>query len=81
LFKTNNYETQNINSYFFRGKGGLVAFFDDGRVWLPGETSNTLHTGYGGGILIAPFNFVFFDITYGISKETTQLQIRGTIEL
>ena len=55
----------NINTYFLSGKGGLVAFFDNGRVWMPEENSNTWHTGYGGGILIAPFNVMFFDITYG----------------
>lgn len=70
-----------INTYFFRGKAGLVTFFDNGRVWLPGESSNTLHTGYGGGILIAPFNIMFFDITYGVSKETSQIQFRGTFGL
>lgn len=30
---------------------GLLAFYDVGRVWLEGESSNTWHTGYGGGIL------------------------------
>jgi outer membrane translocation and assembly module TamA len=58
------------------GKIGLVAFIDDGRVWLPDENSNKWHVGYGGGLLIAPFNFAFFDVTYGISKESTPIQIR-----
>jgi hypothetical protein len=30
---------------------GLLAFYDVGRVWLAGETSDTWHTGYGGGLL------------------------------
>ncbi|MEO6454839.1 MAG: BamA/TamA family outer membrane protein, partial [Ginsengibacter sp.] len=71
----------NINTYFLRGKGGLVAFFDDGRVWMPGQSSNTLHTSYGGGIIIAPFNISFFNITYGVSNETTQIQLRGVMKL
>ncbi len=71
----------NIKNYFLRGKGGLVAFFDDGRVWMPVQSSTTIHTSYGGGILIAPFNIMFFDVTYGVSKETTQIQLRGTMSL
>jgi hypothetical protein len=66
----------NLRSHIMNGKAGLVAFLDNGRVWMPGESSSSWHTGYGGGILIAPFNFAFFDITYGISKESTQIQIR-----
>ncbi len=71
----------NIKTYLMNGKGGLVAFFDNGRVWMPGENANTWHTSYGGGILLAPFNLMFFDITYGISKESTQIQLRSTIRL
>ena len=65
-----------MRSYLMNGKAGLVAFFDNGRVWMPGEKSGNWHTSYGGGILLAPFNFAFFDITYGISKESTPIQIR-----
>jgi hypothetical protein len=65
-----------LRSYLMNGKIGLVAFIDDGRVWLPDENSNKWHVGYGGGLLIAPFNFAFFDVTYGISKESTPIQIR-----
>ena len=66
----------NMHSYLMNGKAGLVAFFDNGRVWMPGENSHKWHAGYGGGDLLAPFNFAFFDITYGISKESTPIQIR-----
>lgn len=69
-----------IHNYLMNGKAGLVAFFDNGRVWMPGETSDAWHVGYGGGIIIAPFNIAFFDITYGISKETTQIQTRVTMK-
>ena len=30
---------------------GLLGFYDVGRVWLEGESSNTWHSGYGGGLL------------------------------
>ena len=29
----------------------LIGYYDVGRVWLAGETSNTWHWGYGGGLL------------------------------
>jgi len=66
----------NIRSHILNAKFGLLAFFDDGRVWFPGETSDLWHTGYGGGILIAPFNAFCLQVTYGISDEAKLLQIR-----
>ena len=66
----------NMRSYLMNGKIGLVAFFDNGRVWMPNENSGNWHTGYGAGILLAPFNIAFFDVTYGVSKESTPIQIR-----
>ena len=55
-------------------KAGLLAFFDNGRVWMPEDTSTTLHTSYGGGILIAPFYKISMTMVYGITKETRLLQ-------
>ncbi len=66
----------NIKSYIYNGKAGLIAFFDDGRVWLPGEKSNLLHTDFGGGIILAPFNKILADITYGISKDDKVINVR-----
>lgn len=71
----------NVKNYFYSGKAGLLAFVDDGRVWMPGETSNTLHVGYGGGIFLAPFNKVSADVTYGFSKEDQLLQFRFNLTL
>ena len=65
-----------VRSYIFNGRAGLMAFVDNGRVWVPGEQSNTFHKSYGGGILLAPFNLVSVAVTYGISKEIQMLQIR-----
>ncbi len=67
---------KNVRSYIFNGKAGLMAFIDNGRVWVPGEQSNTFHTSYGGGILLAPFNLIAVAVTYGVSKEIQMLQIR-----
>lgn len=66
----------NLKTHVLNAKAGLLVFFDDGRVWMPHENSNTLHTAYGAGILLAPFNKVSGIITYGISKETRIIQVR-----
>jgi hypothetical protein len=65
-----------IRSYIMNGHIGLLAFLDDGRVWMPSETSDTWHYGYGGGLLIAPFHLLSAQVTYGISKESKYLQLQ-----
>jgi hypothetical protein len=71
----------NVKNYLYNGKAGVLLFVDDGRVWLPGETSNTLHVGYGAGIFLSPFNLASADITYGFSKEDNLLQLRFSVKL
>ncbi|MEP7253025.1 MAG: BamA/TamA family outer membrane protein, partial [Ginsengibacter sp.] len=71
----------NFRTYIMNGKGGFLAFVDDGRVWMPQEKSTLWHVGYGGGILIAPFDKVLFDVTYGISKEDKLIQLRLSLGL
>jgi hypothetical protein len=66
----------NIRTHIINAKAGLLVFFDDGKVWMPGQNSNSLHTAYGTGILIAPFNKVCGTITYGISNESNLFQVR-----
>jgi len=66
----------NIKTHVLNAKAGLLVFFDDGRVWIPNEKSNTLHTAYGAGIMLAPFNKFCGTITYGISKESNLIQIK-----
>jgi hypothetical protein len=68
--------TSNVKSYLFNGKAGLLAFYDQGRVWQPAESSDTWHHGYGGGILLSPFNRILTSLTYGISDEEKVIQIR-----
>lgn len=45
-----------ISRYFFilPGEFGIYGFVDTGRVFLKGESSDKWHTGYGGGIWVAP---------------------------
>jgi hypothetical protein len=59
----------NAKNKIFNGKYGLVTFFDNGRVWQPGENSNTWHTSYGVGAFLSLFNRVIVSGAYGISKE------------
>ena len=59
----------NARNKVFNGKYGLVTFFDNGRVWQPGEQSNTWHTGYGVGAFLSIFNRIIVSGAYGISKE------------
>lgn len=47
-----------VNFYLFKGPLGVIGFHDIGRVWADGETSDTWHRGYGGGIWLAPLNKV-----------------------
>ena len=68
----------NTRNFLFNGKIGVLGFYDNGRVWQPGETSNTWHAGYGGGIILSPFNKLALVATYGKSKnEGTQLLIKA----
>lgn len=66
-------------NYFFNGKIGLLAFYDQGRVWQPGEKSDKWHAGYGGGLILIPFNKVALVGTYGISPEGGQTLLRASV--
>lgn len=59
----------NTRNKVFNGKMGLIGFYDLGRVWYPGEQSNTWHAGYGPGIFLSLFNKVTLSAAYGISKD------------
>jgi len=66
----------NVNGYIFKGKIGLIAFLDQGRVWMPKENSDRWHVGYGGGLLLSPFNKVAATIYYGVSEDDHLIHIR-----
>jgi hypothetical protein len=65
-----------VKGYLFSGRIGLMAFFDQGRVWQPGENSNKWHYGYGGGVMLVPFNKIALGVTYGFSEEGRRANIR-----
>lgn len=52
-----------------RGRFGLFGLYDVGRVWMPGESSNKLHFGYGAGIILSPYGKVTVTAAYAISNE------------
>lgn len=69
----NNFEVRlklfDFASYLLPGTLGLVGFDDVGRVWTPGETSNTWHNGYGGGFYFEPAQLILVQGVVGFSKE------------
>jgi len=66
----------NVNGYLLKGKIGLMGFVDQGRVWMPDETSNKWHVGYGAGLLLSPFNKITATVYYGISEDDHLIHIR-----
>jgi hypothetical protein len=58
-----------VRGLLMNGKIGLIGFVDEGRVWQPNENSNKWHVGYGGGLLIAPFNKFSLTVFYGTSED------------
>lgn len=61
-----------FTSYIAPGSFGIVGFHDIGRVWSKGETSDTWHTGYGGGIYLIPADIILFQAGLAHSKEGNQ---------
>ncbi|MGI4744357.1 MAG: BamA/TamA family outer membrane protein [Janthinobacterium lividum] len=66
-----------FTSYVLPGTLGLVAFNDVGRVWAPGEASQTWHMGYGGGVYFLPAQLLLLQAVVGFSKEGTYPYISG----
>ncbi|MDB5250124.1 MAG: hypothetical protein JWQ40_4518 [Segetibacter sp.] len=61
-----------FTSFLLPGTVGLIGFNDVGRVWVPGESSNKWHDGYGGGLYIIPADYVLIQAVIGHSIEGTQ---------
>ncbi len=61
----------NVNSYIATGEFGLLAFFDNGRVWTEEDDApgRVWHQGYGGGLWMSLFNAAIINGTIGFSKE------------
>jgi outer membrane protein assembly factor BamA len=63
-------------NFFFNGRAGFLAFFDNGRVWQPEESSKLWHTGVGGGIILVPFNKLVITAVYAHSQENNLIDAR-----
>lgn len=60
-----------FHSYLLPGTLGVVGFNDVGRVWLPGESSEKWHNGYGGGVYFLPAQLLLIQAVVGFSTEGT----------
>ncbi|MCD0488673.1 BamA/TamA family outer membrane protein [Pedobacter sp. MC2016-14] len=58
-----------FTSYITPGTVGIVGFNDVGRVWEQGQSSNTWHYGYGGGLYVVPAELILIQAVVGASKE------------
>ena len=73
---------RNVKSYYYNGKIGLLAFLDNGRVWMQNETaSTTWHTGYGAALILVPFNKIMAQVSYGISNDDRIVQFKVFIPI
>lgn len=59
----------NIASYILPGQLGITGFYDTGRVWVKGESSDKWHAGTGGGLYFAPASLAVIQVLAGHSKE------------
>ena len=48
---------------------GLLAFSDQGRVWVDGESSDKIHHSLGGGIFISPLNALVINASFAVSDD------------
>lgn len=73
----NNFELRlrlgDVHAYLFPSTWGLIGFNDTGRVWLSGESSDTWHDTYGGGIYVMPFHAFMLQAVLGKSHDGTLL--------
>jgi outer membrane protein assembly factor BamA len=61
----------NFTTYLFPGSLGLLAFHDIGRVYADNEDGKKWHSGFGGGIWIAPIQRFVLTASVARSKEET----------
>jgi hypothetical protein len=54
---------------------GMYGGFDYGRVWSDVDTSDTMHTSYGGGIWLSGLNSLGLKAGYFVSEEDAMVQI------
>ena len=65
----------NFSSYLSFGRLGINAFYDGGRVWTDGESSELWHRGYGGGLWTFLFDSIMLSTAYAESKEESTFSL------
>ncbi|GAA4318282.1 hypothetical protein GCM10023149_16300 [Mucilaginibacter gynuensis] len=63
------FKLTDIASYIVRGQLGITSFYDVGRVWVKGESSDKWHQGTGGGIYFCPAGLTVIQALAGYSNE------------
>jgi len=58
-----------VASYILPGQLGITGFYDAGRVWIRGESSDRWHSGTGGGLYFAPASLAVVQVLAGHSKD------------
>lgn len=71
------YTAFDLKGYYVKGLLGIYGFFDDGRVWIRGEKSTSLHVSYGGGVYFLPFQAMAFTLYYAGSKEADLVVLKA----
>ena len=56
-------------SYLLPGDVGVMSFYDIGRVWQPGESSDKWHGNYGGGLYYVPYSLLMLSANVAFSPE------------
>ncbi len=64
-----------VSSYVAQGSLGVLGFLDLGRVFTDGESSDTWHAGYGGGLWLNTFDAITLTTSYALSEDDTAFTI------
>jgi len=64
-----------FNNYIIPGDFGVIALFDHGRVWAPGESSDIWHYAYGGGIWYNFYKNFLMSTTYAVSDVDSNISL------
>jgi hypothetical protein len=63
------FKIANLAGYILPGQLGLSGFYDVGRVWVNGESSDKWHQGTGGGLYFSPASLTVLQVLAGHSEE------------
>lgn len=77
LFQNTELRTRlfDVQSYILPAAVGILAYVDEGRVWVDNESSTRWHVNYGGGIWISPLKRVVLTGGLAFSTEETLLTL------